>query len=712
MTSYIVSTDTGGTFVDAVIWNSDTGRALVGKASTTPSDPASGILSAIKAAAELGGLTFEAVLKDMVLFLNGTTVTTNAMIERKGVRTGMLTTAGFEDTLSIANVIGRTAGLDEVELLDYRHTDAPLPIVPVNLVRGVIERIDAQGGVVVALDMESVKKALDALMEQGIEALAICLLWSFRNPSHERQIRDLVAKRYPQLFTVASCDLVPVIREYERANSTAINAFLGPIFEHYAAGLRARLKQNGHTREPLIMQSVGGLASAEQIQRVPISTLFSGPVGGVVGGLKLGELIGERNVITTDMGGTTFDVGLILDGHPLLAPTTIIERQIVCIPTVELVSVGAGGGSIAQVNEVGVLQVGPKSMGSTPGPACYSRGGTTPTVTDADVVLGYIDPDYFLGGRMRIDRDLATKVIHDKVAVPLGMDVTDAAAAIYEIVNAKMADLIRRVTVERGNDPRDFAMLAFGGCGPTHCTGYGPDIGVRRLIVPVAATAFSAYGISQSDLRHSVVQTFSGELRDSSGKIPAGLDARLSVLYAELLARVSEQLKRDGVKPETATITLGADLRYQNQIHEITVPVSRKLPLDETQLRELIAGYRQIYEKRYGEGSSSPTTRIELVNLRVDAVAPTSVLAIVKPELPQDSRPDAGLLGEKSIYRLKARRFEPMPVYAWEKMDVGQCVAGPALIVSYGTTIPLHDGQSLTVDSYRNIIVEFPRFEA
>ncbi len=709
MTSYIVSTDTGGTFVDAVIWNSETGGALIGKDSTTPGDPAAGILGAVRAAAELGGLSFEAVVKDMALFLNGTTVSTNAMIERKGVRTGLLITAGFEDTLSIANVIGRTAGLDEVALLDYRHADAPPPIVPINLVRGVTERIDARGDVLVPLDMNSVRKGLDELIEQGIEALAICLLWSFRNPSHERQIRDLVAKRYPQLYSVASSDLVPVIREYERANSTAINAYLGPIFEGYAAGLRARLKKLGHAREPLIMQSVGGLASAEQVQRVPISTLFSGPVGGVVGGLKLGKLIGEPNVITTDMGGTTFDVGLILDGSPLLAPTTVIERQIVCIPTVELVSIGAGGGSIARVNEVGVLQVGPKSMGSTPGPACYCRGGKTPTVTDADVVLGYIDPEYFLGGHMHIDRELALQAIQDKVAAPLGLDPTSAAAAIYEIVNAQMADLIRRVTVERGNDPRDFAMLAFGGCGPTHCTGYGPDIGVRRLVVPAAATAFSAYGISQSDLRHSLVQTVSRELRDSSGKVPPGMADRLNAMFSELLARAHTQLRGDGVEPGAAVILLGADMRYQNQIHEITVRISSQLPLGERQLEEMIGEYGQVYEKRYGEGSSSPTARIELVNVRVDAIAPTLMSGAARPEAAVEARHDAGLVGEKLVYRLKSRSFELTPVYAWEQLDTGQSIEGPALIVSYGTTIPLHDKQSLTVDAYRNIIIEFPR---
>jgi N-methylhydantoinase A len=426
MVQYVVSTDMGGTFVDAVLWDLEARTFHIGKAATNPTDPPTGILNAVAAAAERANLALDDVLARAALFVNGTTVTTNAMIERKGARTGLLITAGFEDTLAIGNVISRTAGLEEAQLLDYRHAERPAPVVAREFVKGVPERVDAFGKVLVPLDEEAAMRAVDDLVSRGIEALAICFLWSFKVPLHERRMKELVAARYPDLFVVASCELVPIMKEYERANTTAINAFLGRVFERYAGGLRARLAKENYRHEPLIMQSVGGLAPAREIEHKPITTLFSGPVGGAIAGAALARALGERNLITTDMGGTSFDVGLILDGEPVAVAETVIERQIVAIPTVEIVTVGAGGGSIAAVDDLGILRVGPRSMGAVPGPAAYDRGGGTPTVTDADVVLGYIDPDHFLGGKMRISRVLAEKAIAG-IAKPLGLDVVDAA---------------------------------------------------------------------------------------------------------------------------------------------------------------------------------------------------------------------------------------------------------------------------------------------
>ncbi len=564
MSRYIVSTDSGGTFVDCAIRDLDGDTFCIGKAPSTHDDPPIGILNSVAAAAELGGLAVADVLEHSVLFLNGTTVTTNAMIERKGAKTGLLITAGFEDTLAIANVEGRTAGLDEAQLLDYRKADWPAPIVPRTQVRGVVERVDAAGDVLVPLDRAQAKQALDELVAQGIEALAICFLWSFRTPTNEQEMKALAAEHYPELYTVASCDLVPVLREYERANTTAINAFLGPVFESYAQGLRRRLEAADQAGEPLVMQSVGGLAPAGAIERAPITTLFSGPVGGVIAGQTLGAAIGQPNLITTDMGGTSFDVGIIIDGEPMTAPKTVIERQVVAIPTVELVTVGAGGGSAVWINDVGLLQVGPRSMGSMPGPACYGRGGDTPTVTDADVILGYMDPEHFLGGQMKIHREFAEAAIKEKVADRLGIDVVEAAAGVYRIINARMADLIRRVTVERGHDPRDFAIAAFGGCGPTHCTAYAPDIGVQLIVVPQSATVFSAVGIGQSDVKYSWARSFPYELRTGDGAVRVEPLAELNALFADMNDSARAQLARDDMPADQVRIGLAADIRYKN----------------------------------------------------------------------------------------------------------------------------------------------------
>lgn len=706
MKQCLISTDTGGTFVDVVICD-ESGKYYFSKAPSTPANPPEGIFAGIAAAAEQMGENVDSVLSGAKMLFNGTTVTTNAMLELKGARTGLLTTKGFEDTLVIARVIGRTIGLDEAQLLDYRHADPPAAIIPRDLVRGVTERVDASGEVIVPLNMEEVKKALDELVDAGIEAIAVCLLWSFGNPIHENAIKQLIEREYPQLFAVTSSDLVPVIREYERANTTAINAYLGPTFRRYADGLQRKLKEVQYPYEPLIMQSIGGLAPAQEIKEIPITTLLSGPVGGVIASQKLGALLNESYLITTDMGGTSFDVGLIIDGQPITTPVTVMERQMVAIPTVDIVTVGAGGGSVAWLNEVGALQVGPESMGAYPGPACYQRGGTRPTVTDADVILGYIDPHHFLGGRMNVSRNLAEEAIQRQIAGPMGMSVEEAAAAIYQIVNARMADFIRMATVERGFDPRDFAMLAFGGCGPTHCTGYGPDIGVRRLIVPQAATVFSAFGIGQSDIRHTFVHSYPHILRDRNGDADMGRLNDINAIFADMTERAQAQLKRDQASQQLAMFQYSADLRYRNQIHELVVPLEMKGTCSESALRQLVIDFQQSYEHKYGHGASSPTTIIELLNLRLNVIAPTGhVMTIPEREL-AGSDPSQAFLGEKPIYCLETRHFKSAPIYQAEKLQPGNRVEGPALIVSYGTTIPLHAGQKLEVDEYQNFIITF-----
>jgi N-methylhydantoinase A len=566
--------------------------------------------------------------------------------------------------------------------------------------------------VLVPLDEAQAKKALEELVAAGIQALAICLLWSFKHPEHEARLVALARRHYPDLFVVASSELIPILREYERANTTAINAFLGRVFQRYASGMRERLQGEGHGGDPLVMQSVGGLAPASEIEKLPIVTLFSGPVGGVIAGRSLGAMIGERNVITTDMGGTSFDVGLILDGEPLSTQKTVIERQIVAIPTVDIETVGAGGGSIARINESGLLQVGPRSMGAMPGPACYGRGGQTPTVTDADVVLGYIDAEHFLGGRMKISRERAEEAIRKDIAEPLGMSVVEAAAAIYDIVNARMADLIRRMTVERGHDPRDFVLAAFGGCGPTHSTAYGPDIGVGTVVVPESATAFSALGISQSDLRHSWVHSFNRPLRRADGTLELDSLDELNRILVSLFERAHAQFERDRIEAGRGRIAWSADLRYKNQVHELLVTMPIAVPLAPEALGEVVRRFESVYDRRYGAGASSPTARIEWVNVRVDALAPTRAATRLEPEPLGPDDAAAAKIGERPAFNLARRRYQSTPLYAAERLCPGHRVAGPAVILSYGTTVPLHDGQQLVVDAYRNYLIRFEEAKA
>ncbi len=698
---YILSTDTGGTFVDAILIDSR-GTLSVGKHSSTPKDPAKGILGAVDAAARRLGISLSDAITSCKLFFNGTTVSTNAMIQRKGVRTGLLITRGFEDSLYIGRIKARTAGLDERDLTNYQYgTDRPQPIVPISLTRGVRERVDFQGKVLCPLDEKEVLKSLEELAAEGIESLAICLLWSFKNPDHEQRIKILAAKHFPHLFVSASSDLIPLMREYERANTTVINCFLGPVLDRYLKGIEESLFANGYHQDLLVMQSVGGLSTAGEIRRTPITTLYSGPVGGVIATQHLGVLLGEENLISTDMGGTSFDVGLIVDGRPQSTPVTVMQRFIVMFPTIDVATIGAGGGSRVWLDEAMTLKVGPMSQGAVPGPACYNLGGQEPTVTDADILLGYISPDFFLGGTLRLNADRSRETFEERICRPLGMSLDEAAWGAYEIINAHMADLIRQTSVERGYDPREFVLVAFGGCGPTHCTAYGPDIGAKRIIVPPTAPAFSALGIAQSDLRHFFSRSFLVRIPRKGAMGGEDLKA-LGEILTELLERGRRQLSAEGASEKDTILLSSVDMRYRGQIHELVIPLPRVNILTQDTIRTLCETFTAQYEKLYGPGSSSELSDVECVSVRVDAIAP----------IPFKYAPIREGRTEKKPVPVEERRafwgrdrWRMTPVYRGEALKPGHLVEGPAILEFYATTIPLHPRQKVEVDEYSNLII-------
>ena len=700
MLDYVISTDTGGTFVDAIVVDSE-GCVAVGKQASTPQEPARGILAAVGVASENLGLTLTDVLPHCRMFFNGTTVTTNAMIQRLGARTGLLITRGFEDTLMIGRIKARTAGLDEIEVTNYQYAERPAPMVPIELTRGVRERVDFRGKVLCPLDEDDVIAALDSLVAQKIEALAICLLWSFKNPAHEQRIKHIAQNRYPELFITASSDLVPLMREYERANTTAINCFLGPTLDHYLNDIDRSLQVENYRKGFLVMQSVGGLSPAAEIRRTPITTLLSGPVGGVIATQQLGRLIGEENLISTDMGGTSFDVGMIVEGAPQSTPISVMERNIVMYPAIDIVTVGAGGGSRIWLDDAMTLKVGPVSQGAVPGPACYGRGGTEPTVTDADVILGYINPDYFLGGTMPLDASKSREALVRRVCEPLGMSLEEAAWGAYEIVNGHMADLVRQASVERGHDPRDFVLLAFGGCGPTHCTGYGPDIGIKNIIVPPTAPVFSALGIAQSDLKHFFSRSLLIRLARNEPAPESDLKS-LSETFADLTERARAQLLSEGIAVQDMRLISSIDMRYRGQVHELVVPIEFKGAVTAQTLDAAQAAFVKQYEKIYGSGSSSELSDIECVSCRVDAV--TSPIAKLDAMTTAKGAERTDPIGERKVY-WRRDRWQTTPVFRGDLLPADAAVEGPAIIEFYATTIPLHDGQSLRVDEYRNTII-------
>lgn len=700
---YVVSTDTGGTFTDTVILD-EGGHITVGKAPTTPKDPAKGVIDSIGVAAKQLGMNVETLLQNCSIFLSGTTVGTNALLERKGAKTGLLITRGFEDTLAIGRVKGRWVGRSETELTNIQHSDWPKPIVPRNLVRGIRERIDYQGRVLFPIDLDEVRVKINELLAEGIETLAVSFLWSFKNPTHEKQVRDLVTKEYPQLYITISSDLVPIIMEYERTNTTVINSYLGIALRDYVGGLRNTIREKGYQHEMLIMQSIGGLAPVSKIEAVPVTTLCSGPVGGIIGALKYGLSIGERNIITADMGGTSFDVGLIVDGATQTDTVSVVGRSLLLIPAVALATIGAGGGSIAWLDEAKTLRVGPESQGAAPGPACYGFGGKLPTVTDADVVLGYINPDYFLGGSMRVSKEKAEASIKT-IADPLGLSIIEAAQGIYRIINSHMADLVRKVTIERGHDPRNFSIFAFGGCGPTHCNAFGAEVGVRSIIVVNHATCFSALGIAMADLRHfyekSCITAFPiTTLEATNEQIKMVNDT-----FNELMAEAREQLEKDAVSKSQWILARKAALRYQDQIHELIVPVRASGKLDREGLKTLCEDFMRQYEMVYGRGSSSKRADINLINLHVDAMSPIPVKYELVKHAHSGADPSAAYVGSRKVWWVSEKLPMDTSIYKGEKLATGNTVEGPAVIEFYGTTVPVNIDQKLLVDEYLNLVI-------
>ncbi len=487
---FTIGIDIGGTFTDAVVVD-DSGALSSYKSPTTPQALLDGVVATLREAAE----NVEQLLADAERIGHGTTAATNAYLERRGARTALLTTRGFEDIIFQQRMLGMTAGLSPSELTDYSLRRVPEPLCPRSLVFGIRERIDYRGEPIGALREEDVRDAARELAARGIEAVAISFLWSFKNPAHERRAAEIVRDELPGIYVSVSSELVPRLGEYERTATTLVNAYLGPVVSRYTGELERRLG----TANLVLLDSGGGVMTASEAGRAPVRLLLSGPSGGVTASQYLGETLGHRNVITFDMGGTSTDVGLIVDGKPIHRLETEIGKYHLLLPMVDVNAIGAGGGSIARVEEGGYLRVGPESAGAVPGPACYGRGGGHPTVTDADLVLGVLDPENFLGGRIRLDVVAAREAISVHVAEPLGIAVEEAAAGIKRIVDGRMADLLRTVTLERGHDPREFVLYAFGGAGPAHSPSFALEL-VQEMLVPTTQSVHSALGAASSDI--------------------------------------------------------------------------------------------------------------------------------------------------------------------------------------------------------------------
>jgi N-methylhydantoinase A len=696
--SYMVGVDIGGTFTDCAVFDDEAGRFVTGKAPTTPENPAAGFFNALEAAASAMGLEVRSLLSRAATLVNGTTVGTNAIVTKRGAKVGLLTTVGHGEALMIMRGGGRTKGLSIDELLYIPGASKPEPLVSPDCIEEIAERVDCKGDVIVRLDERGAEAAIRRLLSKGIEALAICLLWSPMNPAHELALAAVARRVAPDLFVSCSHEVSPMVGEYPRAVATVFNACIGPLMKRYVGGLEKQSREAGYGGGMLFAQCVGGCVPAAQAAGVPLYTVDSGPVSGIAASSILGPKMGYPNIITTDMGGTTFDVGIVYQGAGLTRSTTVLGRYEMAVSMVDVVSIGAGGGSIAYVDSAsGSIRVGPRSAGAEPGPMCYAGGGVEPTVTDANVVLGIIDPDYFLGGKRKLDAALAREGV-GRLAAALGLGLEETAAGICQIVDNMMAGEIRRMTLFRGYDPREFVVFAFGGGGPTHAGAYARELGVKQVVVPLGncAAVWSALGTYAGGVVH---------VYDRNEFMREPLKAQvLNSIFAEMEEHAAQQLKSEGFGRSKMEFERFISLKYGAQISSLEIPFpAAGLAADDVDA--LIADFEASYTKRYGEGAGFREAGVEVVKLRLRAVGLLPEVNPAKVFIATANGRGAASIGRRRVYWWEATDFLDTPVLDGDRLAPGQEVNGPAIIELPHTTMPVRPGQTAHLDEYGNIVL-------
>jgi N-methylhydantoinase A len=698
MGSYLVGVDIGGTFTDCVVID-ENGSVTTAKAPSTPGNFAQGMIDAIAAAAGKLGLEPGRLYGEVALLSHGTTVGTNAVVQKRGARIGLITTKGHNDVIHIMRGSRGIGGRDVRQVVHFPESRKPDPIVPKRLIAGVSERVDCFGKVVVPLNEEEAEAAIRRLLDERVEAIAICFLWSFLFPDHEHRVRDMVARLAPQVFVTCSADLVPKWGEYERTTATAINAYIGPLTSGYLSQLDRRLTQLGY-RQPLqITQCGGGTISVDKAMEAPLLTLDSGPVSGVTGSLYLGRVMNYPNIITTDMGGTSFDVGIIFEGKPAYSFVSNVNQYEYFIPKVDIQAIGSGGGSLVRIDETTrTMRVGPESAGAVPGPVCYGKGGTVPTVTDADLVLGYLNPDNFAGGSISLDKPKAEAAIED-IARRLGMSLMDCASGIARIAEFQMADIIRKMTVGKGFDPRDFVLFAFGGAGPAHAGIFARELGVAKVVIPQRETAstWCAFGAASADILHIHERVDIMASPFAAERINGNLD--------RLEEAARRQMAKDAIAPARQRLQFSVDMRHKGQINEVEVMLeeSRVEGSFQDGLRE---AFHRRYEQLYGRGSSFRGGRLEIVTFRVRAMAETPRPRLVAAEILTDEIDAAARRPSRSIYWADLKRSVETPVYDGTALRPGNAVAGPTVVETPDTTVVVPPGQTLRVDRFGNFELE------
>lgn len=683
-----IGIDVGGTFTDFLVAWEDREPEIFKVLSVTD-DPAAAVINGLTeiASQQEPPLSLTEFMGTVETIVHGTTVTTNATLTRTGAKSGLITTAGVRDALEMRR------GIRE-EQYNNRYTNV-VPLVPRYLRVGVQGRLRRDGSEVEPLSLDDVGKAIELFRAEGVEAVSICFMNAFINTEHENRAAELVRERLPDAYLTVSTDLLPSIRFYQRVSTTVLNSYIGPILNNYLQQLTARLSDHGFNGLLLIMQSNGGVMTPETARKSAALTLLSGPAAGPGAGLVYAQAHDQDNCIVIDMGGTSFEASLVA-GSPVLVNEGVIDRHRIALPMLAIHTIGAGGGSIGWIDEGGLLRMGPQSAGAVPGPVSYGHGGKLPACTDANLVLGYLNPDFFAGGTMKLDIDAAQAAIKQHIADPLGMDVVTAAAGMYRVSCNNMAQGVREVTIKRGFDPREFPMVVAGGAGPIHSCMICEELQIPFQIVPRESSILCAVGMLMGDLKHDFVRTFFARLD--------GLDwSALQALTASMVEEGTEMLIHEGIPAERRQFQFKLDCRYQKQYHEVSVAVEREW-IEAGDSAAIHAAFHAEHDRLYGYSLEEQEVSVDLINVRLQAIGITGKLAFRAQEFAGEDATSA-LKGERDMYIFSAKAFRPVQVYDGHKMRFGNRLRGPVMIEQVTTAIVVSDAYDCVVDQYGSFVL-------
>ena len=682
-----IGVDIGGTFTDFILID-ELGTLRVFKTPSITRAPEQGVFNGIEDLAKEQGVTVKEFVKNIDLFIHGTTIATNTVIQRRGPKMGIIHTEGFRDILYLRDGFKP----DRYNL----HVPPPDPFIPRYLRLGVGERILESGEVRTPLNEASVREALQVFKNEGVESIPVCLLWSIVNPVHEQRVREIINGEMPDAYVALSSEVLPALREWPRACAATLSAYVGPVLGHYLTKVAGYLKENGYRYPLLIMQLTGGSATVPEVEKRPVLAIGSGPAAAPAAALSYGGVENENHLMVVDMGGTSFDVSLITDGTIPMSREIRIEDMPLGVAAVDVHSIGAGGGSIAWIDSGGMLRVGPQSAGADPGPACYGQGGEEPTVTDANLILGYLNPGFFLGGRIKLDRGLSEKAM-EKLARPLGLNIVEAAAAVYRIVNANMVGAMRAVSVMRGIDPRGYTVVVGGGAGGTHAAKIAEELGMTKVICPVAAGGLCAYGMLVADVRHAYLTTYPTNTESMDLK-------KVNAILYEMEARAVEELQAEGFKPEGISLSRVVDAKYPYQLHEIMVPVpAGELTPDD--IPNLTNTFHDQHERLYTYCIRDMSVdmngwRVMAVG-HIPTVAPEAREQVERDPLPARKATRKVCFEEREHYVLT-------PIYDGEQLRHGMVVHGPAVVELPTTTAVVFPHHTLMVNPYGDFLIEIP----